>query len=200
MSDNIIWHKTSVSTEERSLQKKHKPIVLWYTGLSGAGKSTIANAVDRILYERGYHTYIIDGDNIRHGLNHDLGFDEISRTENIRRVSEVAKLFVDAGLIVSIVLISPFIYDREQARKIIGDNFIEIFIDAPLAECEKRDPKKLYKKAREGEIANFTGISSPYEKPINPHIHITSSSKTIDECADKIINYLLDKNILNKVV
>ncbi|EDN36265.1 adenylyl-sulfate kinase [Francisella tularensis] len=193
MSDNIIWHKTSVSTEERSLQKKHKPIVLWYTGLSGAGKSTIANAVDRILYERGYHTYIIDGDNIRHGLNHDLGFDEISRTENIRRVSEVAKLFVDAGLIVSIVLISPFIYDREQARKIIGDNFIEIFIDAPLAECEKRDPKKLYKKAREGEIANFTGISSPYEKPINPHIHITSSSKTIDECADKIINYLLDK-------
>ncbi|ABK89814.1 adenylyl-sulfate kinase [Francisella tularensis subsp. novicida] len=200
MSDNIIWHKTSVSTEERSLQKKHKPIVLWYTGLSGAGKSTIANAVDRILYERGYHTYIIDGDNIRHGLNHDLGFDEISRTENIRRVSEVAKLFVDAGLIVSIVLISPFIYDREQARKIIGDNFIEIFIDAPLAECEKRDPKKLYKKAREGEIANFTGISSPYEKPINPDIHITSSSKTIDECADKIINYLLDKNILNKVV
>ncbi|AEE87343.1 Adenylylsulfate kinase [Francisella cf. novicida Fx1] len=200
MSDNIIWHKASVSTEERSLQKKHKPIVLWYTGLSGAGKSTIANAVDRILYERGYHTYIIDGDNIRHGLNHDLGFDEISRTENIRRVSEVAKLFVDAGLIVSIVLISPFIYDREQARKIIGDNFIEIFIDAPLAECEKRDPKKLYKKAREGEIANFTGISSPYEKPINPDIHITSSSKTIDECADKIINYLLDKNILNKVI
>ncbi|APC95176.1 adenylyl-sulfate kinase [Francisella tularensis subsp. novicida] len=200
MSDNIIWHKTSVSIEERSLQKKHKPIVLWYTGLSGAGKSTIANAVDRILYERGYHTYIIDGDNIRHGLNHDLGFDEISRTENIRRVSEVAKLFVDAGLIVSVVLISPFIYDREQARKIIGDNFIEIFIDAPLAECEKRDPKKLYKKAREGEIANFTGISSPYEKPINPDIHITSSSKTIDECADKIINYLLDKNILNKVV
>nr|WP_234363313.1 adenylyl-sulfate kinase [Francisella tularensis] len=180
--------------------KKHKPIVLWYTGLSGAGKSTIANAVDRMLYERGYHTYIIDGDNIRHGLNHDLGFDEISRTENIRRVSEVAKLFVDAGLIVSVVLISPFIYDREQARKIIGDNFIEIFIDAPLAECEKRDPKKLYKKAREGEIANFTGISSPYEKPINPDIHITSSSKTIDECADKIINYLLDKNILNKVV
>ncbi|AFX70698.1 adenylyl-sulfate kinase [Francisella tularensis subsp. holarctica] len=153
-----------------------------------------------MLYERGYHTYIIDGDNIRHGLNHDLGFDEISRTENIRRVSEVAKLFVDAGLIVSVVLISPFIYDREQARKIIGDNFIEIFIDAPLAECEKRDPKKLYKKAREGEIANFTGISSPYEKPINPDIHITSSSKTIDECADKIINYLLDKNILNKVV
>nr|WP_234362069.1 adenylyl-sulfate kinase [Francisella tularensis] len=182
------------------MQKKHKPIVLWYTGLSGAGKSTIANAVDRMLYERGYHTYIIDGDNIRHGLNHDLGFYEISRTENIRRVSEVAKLFVDAGLIVSVVLISPFIYDREQARKIIGDNFIEIFIDAPLAECEKRDPKKLYKKAREGEIANFTGISSPYEKPINPNIHITSSSKTIDECADKIINYLLDKNILNKVV
>ncbi|OIN84045.1 adenylyl-sulfate kinase [Francisella sp. TX07-6608] len=200
MSDNIIWHKASVSTEERSLQKKHKPIVLWYTGLSGAGKSTIANTVDRMLYERGCHTYIIDGDNIRHGLNRDLGFDEISRTENIRRVSEVAKLFVDAGLIVSVVLISPFIYDRAQARKIIGDNFIEIFIDAPLAECEKRDPKKLYKKAREGEIAKFTGISSPYEKPINPDIHITSSSKTIDECADKIINYLLDKNILNKVV
>ncbi|AXH33254.1 adenylyl-sulfate kinase [Francisella opportunistica] len=199
MSDNIIWHKTSVSTEERSLQKKHKPIVLWYTGLSGAGKSTIANAVDIMLYERGCHTYIIDGDNIRHGLNHDLGFDEISRTENIRRVSEVAKLFVDAGLIVSIVLISPFIYDREQARKIIGDNFIEIFIDAPLAECERRDPKKLYKKTRQGQIANFTGISSQYEKPINPDIHITTTTKTIEECAAKIINYLFDKNIITKI-
>lgn len=200
MSINILWHKTSVSTEERSLQKKHKPVVLWYTGLSGAGKSTIANAVDRILYERGCHTYILDGDNIRHGLNSDLGFDEISRTENIRRVSEIAKLFVDAGLIVSIALISPFILDREQARKLIGDSFIEVFVDAPLAECEKRDPKKLYKKAREGEITNFTGISSPYEKPINPDIHITTSTKTIHECANKIINYLLDKNILTKVV
>lgn len=201
MTDNIILYGIKLVFQlKKEACKKHKPIVLWYTGLSGAGKSTIANAVDRMLYERGYHTYIIDGDNIRHGLNHDLDFDEISRTENIRRVSEVAKLFGDAGLIVSVVLISPFIYDREQARKIIGDNFIEIFIDAPLAECEKRDPKKLYKKAREGEIANFTGISSPYEKPINPDIHITSSSKIIDECADKIINYLLDKNILNKVV
>ncbi|APC91695.1 adenylyl-sulfate kinase [Francisella opportunistica] len=198
MNNNITWFKTSVLPEERSLQKKHKPVVLWYTGLSGAGKSTIANAVDRILYERGCHTYILDGDNIRHGLNSDLGFDEISRTENIRRVSQVAKLFVDAGLIISVALISPFICDREQARKLIGDSFIEVFIDAPLAECERRDPKNLYKKTRQGQIANFTGISSQYEKPINPDIHITTTTKTIEECAAKIINYLFDKNIITK--
>lgn len=194
MSKNIVWHNTSVSSEERFSQKKHKSVVLWYTGLSGSGKSTIANAVDRKLYEMGCHTYILDGDNIRHGLNKDLGFDDESRIENIRRISEVANLFVDAGLIVSTAFISPFISDREQARKLIGkDNFVEIFIDTELAECENRDPKGLYKKARKGEISSFTGLSSPYEKPINPDIHIKTKSKSIESCAKEIVSYL-EKN------
>lgn len=190
MNNNIVWHNASVLSQERNSQKKHKSIVLWYTGLSGSGKSTIANAVDRILYEKGYHTYILDGDNIRHGLSKDLDFSHEGRKENIRRVSEVAKLFVDAGIIVSAVLISPFISDRTQARQLLGDSFIEVFIDTDLLECEKRDSKGLYKKARNGDIANFTGISSPYERPDNPEIHISTKNRTIEECAKKITHYL----------
>ncbi|APC96514.1 adenylyl-sulfate kinase [Francisella frigiditurris] len=191
MNNDIVWHNASVLSQERNSQKKHKSIVLWYTGLSGSGKSTIANAVDRILYEKGYHTYILDGDNIRHGLSKDLDFSHEGRKENIRRVSEVAKLFVDAGIIVSAVLISPFISDRTQARQLLGDNFIEVFIDTNLLECEKRDSKGLYKKVRNGDIANFTCISSPYEKPKNPEIHISTKNRTIEECAKKITYYLL---------
>lgn len=195
MSENIVWHDTSVSTDERAKHKNHKALVLWYTGLSGSGKSTIANAVDRLLYEKGYHTYVLDGDNVRHGLNRDLGFDEASRIENIRRISEVAKLFVDAGIIVSTAFISPYISDREQARELIGkNNFIEIFIDTELAECENRDPKGLYKKARAGNIADFTGITSPYQKPINPDIHIKTQAKSIKNCAEQIFDYLISNN------
>ncbi len=195
MSKNIVWHDTSVSTDERAKQKNHKALVLWYTGLSGSGKSTIANAVDRILHQKGYHTYILDGDNIRHGLNKDLGFDEAGRIENIRRISEVAKLFVDAGIIVSTAFISPYISDREQARELIGkNNFIEIFIDTELSECENRDPKGLYKKARAGEIADFTGITSPYQKPVNPEIHIKTQVKSIKDCAGQIFDYLISNN------
>lgn len=192
MSNNIVWHNASVLSEERNLQKKHKPVVLWYTGLSGSGKSTIANAVDRMLYEKGYHTYILDGDNIRHGLNKDLGFDEKSRVENIRRISEVTKLFIDAGIIVGTAFISPFICDRKQARELIGADFIEVFIDTELSECEKRDPKGLYKKARKGDISNFTGISSPYEQPINPEIHIRTQEKSIEACAKVVVDYLIE--------
>lgn len=195
VSKNIVWHDTSVSTDERANHKKHKAVVLWYTGLSGSGKSTIANAVDRILHQKDYHTYVLDGDNIRHGLNKDLGFDEASRIENIRRISEVAKLFVDAGIIVSTAFISPYISDREQARELIGkNNFIEIFIDTELAECENRDPKGLYKKARAGNIADFTGITSPYQKPINPDIHIKTQAKSIKNYAEQIFDYLISNS------
>ena len=196
MTNNIVWHNASVSTEERCFQKKHKPVVLWYTGLSGSGKSTIANAVDRMLYEKGYHTYILDGDNIRHGLNKDLKFDKSSRIENIRRISEVANLFVDAGVIVGTAFISPFASDRKQARDLIGCNFIEVFVDTELSECERRDPKGLYKKARDGDISNFTGISSPYEKPLYPEIHLQTQDKSINECAQVIVSYLLKQDII----
>ncbi|WP_150465525.1 adenylyl-sulfate kinase [Francisella sp. SYW-2] len=195
MSKNIVWHDTSVSADERAKQKNHKATVLWYTGLSGSGKSTIANAVDRMLHQKGYHTYVLDGDNVRHGLNKDLGFDESSRIENIRRISEVAKLFVDAGIIVSTAFISPYISDREQARELIGkNNFIEIYIDTELSECENRDPKGLYKKARAGEIADFTGITSPYQKSIASDIHILTQAKSVEDCAKQIFDYLISNN------
>ncbi|QIV95576.1 adenylylsulfate kinase [Allofrancisella inopinata] len=194
---NIVWHNASVLHQDRVKQKGHKSVVLWYTGLSGSGKSTIANAVDRMLYEKGCHTYLLDGDNIRHGLSKDLGFDEPDRVENIRRIAEVAKLFADAGLIVGTAFISPFVSEREQARELIGrDQFIEIFIDTDLSECEKRDPKGLYKKVRKGNITNFTGVSSPYEKPTNPEIYVKTQETSIKECAQKIIDYLVTRGII----
>jgi len=190
MSTNIVWHNAAVASQERQGLKKHKPCLLWYTGLSGSGKSTIANAVDRLLFERRCHSYLLDGDNIRHGLNADLGFDDESRVENIRRISEVAKLFLDAGLIVGTAFISPFIKDRQQARSIAGDAFVEVFIDTPLAVCEQRDPKGLYAKARKGEIKQFTGISSPYESPETPEIHIKTDELSIESAAQQVVNYL----------
>ena len=196
MSTNIVWHDAAVAPLEREQQKGHKPCLLWYTGLSGSGKSTIANAVDRLLFERGCHSYLLDGDNVRHGLNSDLGFDDDSRKENIRRITEVAKLFVDSGLIVSTAFISPFIEDRQQARNIAGDNFIEVFIDTPLDVCEQRDPKGLYVKARQGEIKHFTGISSPYEAPQSPEIHIKTHELSIEAAAQQVVDYLINKNTL----
>ncbi len=196
MNSNIVWHDAAVSHEERKNQVGHQSCLLWYTGLSGSGKSTIANAVDRMLFERGCHTYLLDGDNIRHGLNSDLGFDDASRKENIRRISEVAKLFLDSGLIVSTAFISPFIEDREQARIIAGESFIEVFIDTPLTICESRDPKGLYAKVRAGEIKHFTGISSPYEKPKTPELHIQTDVLGIEEAAQFIVDYLIHNNII----
>jgi adenylylsulfate kinase len=190
MNTNIVWHPTAVHAEERRAMHGHNPCVLWYTGLSGSGKSTIANAVDRVLFERGCHTFLLDGDNVRHGLNRDLGFDDASRVENIRRISEVSRLMLDAGLIVGTAFISPFIADRALARQLIGDGFIEVFIDTPLAECEKRDPKGLYQKARDGGIEHFTGISSPYEAPLQPELHIRTTELTIREAAEQIVGYL----------
>lgn len=173
MDKNLTWHTSSITKYQRAKLKKQKPCVLWLTGLSGSGKSTLANALEKRLFELGFHTYLLDGDNIRHGLNKDLGFDEISRVENIRRIGEVCKLFVDAGIIVIGAFISPFRKEREMIRGLFEKGeFVEIFVDTPLEICEKRDPKGLYKKARSGEIKNFTGIDSPYEAPEDPEIHI----------------------------
>jgi adenylylsulfate kinase len=196
-SSDVVWHQQSVTTEQKSSLKGHKAVLLWYTGLSGSGKSTVANAVEQKLLERGCHSYLLDGDNVRHGLNNDLGFTDEDRVENIRRISEVAKLFVDAGLLVSTAFISPFQKDRDQARALLKDAlFLEVFIDTPLAVCESRDPKGLYKKARAGEIANFTGISSVYESPVNAEIHVKTESLSIEECADLVVAALIEKQII----
>jgi adenylylsulfate kinase len=195
---NIIWHESCVTQEERANIKAQKPCILWFTGLSGSGKSTIANTVEAKLLEMKRHTYLLDGDNIRIGLNKGLGFSDADRIENIRRIGEVAKLFVDAGTIVLTAFISPFQKERESVRALVKqDEFIEIFIDTPLDICESRDPKRLYKKARKGEIASFTGISSPYEAPLSPELHIVNSDIDVEIVADKIVNYLKEKGYIN---
>jgi adenylylsulfate kinase len=194
---NITWHHTSVTKEERHLLNGHKSCVLWFTGLSGSGKSTLANAVDKMLFQESYRSYVLDGDNIRHGLNRDLSFHPEDRKENIRRIGEVAKLFVDSGQIVCTAFISPFLEDRDLVRKMFEPGeFIEIYVNCPIFVCEERDPKGLYKKARKGEISEFTGISSPYEPPIKPEIMIDSNKITIEQSVDKVIGYLKDKKIL----
>ncbi len=163
---NIVWHEASVKKAERRQRNDHGSCILWFTGLSGAGKSTLANALERYLFEQGVSSYVLDGDNVRHGLNEGLGFSEADRTENIRRVGEVSKLFVDAGMIVCTAFISPFVEDRQRVRSLVEEGeFVEVYVRCSLEACEERDPKGLYKKARAGEISDFTGISSPYEEP-----------------------------------
>jgi adenylylsulfate kinase len=188
---NIHVHQHSITSDHRSAIKNHYPAVLWFTGLSGSGKSTLANAVEAELNKRKIHTYILDGDNVRAGLNSNLGFTDEDRKENIRRISEVSKLFTDAGTVVLTAFISPFKEDRDRAREIIGSNFIEVYIDADLATCESRDPKGLYKKARAGQIPHFTGIDSPYEAPENPELTIRTGLYDLDACAIEVVNYLL---------
>lgn len=189
--DHIYFHETSVTPKIRAQQKNQKPLTLWFTGLSGSGKSTLANEVEKRLVLLGYHTMLLDGDNVRLGLNKDLGFDEDSRVENIRRIAEVAKLMNDAGLIVLTSCISPFEEDRQKAREIIGDGYIEIYVNTPLSVCEKRDVKGLYEKARQGIIQNFTGISSPYEEPTNPHIVIDTTNMSLKDATDYLIKEIL---------
>lgn len=198
MSDkNIVWHQHHVSKSERSALKGQRPCVLWFTGLSGSGKSTIANAVESKLHESKKHTYLLDGDNIRMGLNKELTFSEEDRVENIRRIGEVSKLFVDAGMIVLTAFISPFKADRLQVRNLLSEGeFLEVFIDTPLSVCESRDPKGLYQKARAGEIPNFTGISSPYEAPVDPEIWIKTDEMSVEEAANVVISYLQENNYL----
>jgi len=197
-NENIVWHEHHVTKKERSNIKEQKSCILWFTGLSGSGKSTIANAVEVKLLELHKHTYLLDGDNVRMGLNKGLTFSDADRVENIRRIGEVSKLFVDAGVIVLTAFISPFMQDRQQVSDLVEDGeFIEVFVDTPLEVCEGRDPKGLYKKARNGEIPNFTGISSPYEAPQNPEIHIDNDGLSIEEAADMVVKYLITKGYLN---
>lgn len=197
MSTNIVWHAHHVTHAERCAQKKQRPCVLWFTGLSGAGKSTLANAVEALLFQKQHHSYLLDGDNIRHGLNKGLGFSDADRVENIRRIGEVAKLMADAGLITLTAFISPFRADRDLVRALFqGDEFIEIYVEAPLEVCEQRDPKGLYKKARAGEIKNFTGIDSRYEEPLRPELSINTARFSLEECAEQVVSYLESKGFL----
>ena len=188
---NIKWHELSIDRKKLEAMHGHKGMVIWFTGLSGAGKSTLANALNEALHLKGISTYVLDGDNIRHGLCKDLGFSDSDREENIRRIGEVANLFMDAGIVTITAFVSPFKADRHKVRTIIGNNdFIEIYCAANLSVCEKRDTKGLYKKARLGEIKEFTGISSPYEVPDNPEIIIDTGNIGLNDSVQKIISYL----------
>ena len=195
-SSNVIYHQASVTRQRRNKLNKHRSVVLWFTGLSGSGKSTLAHALEEKLFQKGCRTFVLDGDNVRHGLNSNLDFSDADRGENIRRISEVSKLMLEAGLIVMTAFISPFTEDRNTARNLItNDNFIEIYCKASIETCEKRDVKGLYKKARAGKIKNYTGIDSPYEAPVNPELIINTDKESLDESISKILSYL-QENIL----
>jgi len=194
MNENIVFHNYVVSREARNRQYKQTSFILWFTGLSGSGKSTIANVVEQELFKKGFKTYTLDGDNIRSGINKGLGFSEEDRHENLRRIAEVGKLFVDAGIITIGAFVSPLKKDRELVKNIIGEeDFVEIFVNTSLAECERRDVKGLYKKARAGEIKNFTGINAPYESPQNPDILIETEKESIEEAVKKVITFVENK-------
>jgi len=195
---NITWHEHHVTKQERSQANGHRGAVLWFTGLSASGKSTIANVVEHKLHEMGKQTFVLDGDNVRHGLNKNLGFSAEDRAENIRRIGEVAKLFCDAGLIALTAFISPYRADRDKARELLeSGEFVEIYVNASLETCEARDPKGLYQKARAGEIKGFTGIDDPYEPPEKPEIVLDANEKSIDELADEVVNYLESHHYLS---
>ena len=197
MADDIVWHDHKVVRSQRAENKNQKPCLLWFTGLSGSGKSTVANALDVALHNRGYHTFLLDGDNVRHGLCKDLAFSDHDREENIRRVGEVCKLFADAGLIVLSAFISPFNSDRRLVRKLFpAGEFIEVFMDAPIETCESRDPKGLYQKARSGQIKDFTGIDSPYELPAHPELRLDTSRMSVGDCVEVLIAYLLEREMI----
>ena len=197
-ADNIHWQALDVNRRSRSAIKHQRACVLWFTGLSGSGKSTIANLVEKRLHANGRHTYLLDGDNVRHGLNKDLGFTDADRVENIRRVAEVARLMVDAGLVTLVSFISPFRAERQMARDLLGPGeFFEVFIDTPLAEAERRDPKGLYRKARAGELRNFTGIDSPYEAPSAPEIRIDTTELSAELAAERIIALLHERGVFD---
>ncbi|HCS13069.1 MAG: adenylyl-sulfate kinase [Zetaproteobacteria bacterium CG06_land_8_20_14_3_00_59_53] len=195
-SPNVVWHQSQVTRELREQQAGHRAAVLWFTGLSGAGKSTLAHAVEQRLHERGVRTYVIDGDNVRHGLCRDLGFGDADRVENIRRVAEVAGLFVQAGVLTLTAFISPFRRDRALARELLGADFIEIFCDTPLDVCEGRDVKGLYAKARAGEIPSFTGISSPYEAPDDAEIVVPTGSEPLADSVQRVMDWLIAKDLI----
>lgn len=196
-SQNIVWHHANVSPDERAAALGARGCVLWLTGLSGSGKSTIGRRVEQLLLDRRAHAFVIDGDNVRHGLNRDLGFGPADRTENIRRIGEVAKLFSEACVLTLTAFISPYRSDRAAVRALLPPGaFVEVFIDTPLEICEARDPKGLYQKARAGEIAEFTGISAPYEAPEAPEIHLRTAGRTVDDCAAEVVSWLAAQGFL----
>lgn len=198
MQKNIVKHSYSVNLDSRKKLKQHQPLLLWFTGLSGSGKSTIANCVEQELHKNSIHTYTLDGDNIRKGLNSDLSFSPEDRTENIRRITETAHLMIDAGLVVLAAFVSPYRNDRDHIRNIVGDdNMVEIYINTSIEECERRDVKGLYKKARKGEIKNMTGIAAPYESPLHPDIQINTEEVTVVDATKQIINFINPKLILH---
>lgn len=197
MSSNIVWHEASITKEQRHTQNKHQSFILWFTGLSASGKSSVANAFAHRLFERGNQAFVLDGDNVRHGLNKDLGFDEAGRKENIRRIGEVSKLFVESGQIVLTAFISPYREDRQVVRALVEEGeFIEVYVRCSVETCEKRDPKGLYKKARNAEISNFTGISAPYEEPANPEIILDTERYSIEECVEQLTDILTSKGYI----
>lgn len=198
-SANVVWHSATVTRSRRAELNKHQSKVLWFTGLSGAGKSTIAHAVEEELYCRGFRTFVLDGDNVRHGLCADLGFSDRDRVENIRRIGEVSKLFVEAGVLVLTAFISPFRDDRMKVRTLLSsDDFLEIYCKCPLTVCEERDVKGLYKRARSGEIKGFTGISSPYEEPVDPELIIDTSIMTLDDSVQAVLDMLLARGVYSE--
>jgi adenylylsulfate kinase len=192
--NNIVWHHATVTRSRRELQNGHRGAIIWFTGLSGSGKSTLAHAVEEVLHQQGSRTFVLDGDNVRHGLCSDLGFSNKDREENVRRIGETAKLFMEAGVIVLTAFISPFRADRERVRGMVehGD-FIEIYCDAPIETCESRDVKGMYKKARAGLIAEFTGITSPYEKPENPELIVNTGGEELNECVRQVMDVLTQR-------
>ena len=197
-SSNVIYHQASVTRQRRNKINKHRSVVLWFTGLSGSGKSTLAHVLEEKLFQKGCRTFVLDGDNVRHGLNSNLGFTKSDRTENIRRISEVSKLMLESGLIVMTAFISPFNKDRSDARELISnDDFIEIYCKASLEVCEARDVKGLYKLARGGKIKNYTGIDSPYEEPENPELTINTEDETLDNSVSKILRFLEENFLIN---
>lgn len=198
VSTNVVWHHATVSRSRREQLNGHRGAIIWFTGLSGAGKSTLAHAVEERLHQMGCRTFVLDGDNVRHGLCGDLGFSAKDREENIRRVGEVAKLFMEAGVIVLTAFISPYRADRERVRRMVEScDFIEIFCDSPLAICESRDVKGLYQKAREGRIAGFTGISSPYEVPENPELIVNTGTATLTDCVTQVITEMAQRGMID---
>ena len=199
-NNNIVWHHAVITPSHREALNGHKGFVMWFTGLSGAGKSTLAHVVEERLYHVGCRTFVFDGDNVRHGLCSDLGFSAEDRSENIRRIGEMVKLFTEAGIIAMTAFISPYIKDRDWVRSLAGkDKFIEIYCDSSLAVCESRDTKGLYVKARKGEIAELTGISSPYEPPVNPELHLKTDETSLEECVEIVIKYLSDRKFIANV-
>lgn len=199
-SSNVVWHQSTVTRQDREHQNGHRSVILWFTGLSGAGKSTLAHAVEDKLFKLNCRTFVIDGDNVRHGLCADLGFSSDDRVENIRRVGEIAKLFTEAGIIALTAFISPFRADRDRVRELVADgDFIEVYCEASLEICENRDVKGLYKKARSGEISNFTGISSPYEPPESPELIVNTGEGSLETCVQQVIDFLKNKGVFTSI-